>query len=371
MVLVATPSPGGSVSYIYLHSLLKLLTPSATRAFDVAVLTTSDEAWATGGRNAFVSQFLGVQAATHLLLVEPEVAFDLDAVDRLLRLDTEVCGAGHPTSLLMVKRGVLERMTRGAARVSLFDGARDEAGEWLSGAAAFCQRFRRMGGSVCVDVETTAVGRPQSSVWSAEALSIPPRVELRQSPILTRRLVLSPLEPADADELWSTVNGSRPELAAWLPTMRFHTDARASKRYATMSALEWDGETACRFSVRDRATGALHGVVGLEGISKLRKSGDLGYWLATGSTGRGFATEAGRAVVSWAFAHLGAYRVQATAATENFASIRVLERIGLRREGTARGMEACQGERLDHEVFGLLRTDDTLDARERDAASAA
>jgi ribosomal-protein-serine acetyltransferase len=370
MILAATPSPGGSVSHIYLHSLLKLLTPSATRAFDVAVLTTSDEAWAREGRNAFVSQFLGLQAATHLLLVEPEVAFDLGTVQRLLRADAEVSGADNPVSLLMVKRCVLERMTRGATKVGLFDGARDAAGEWLSGPAAFCQRFRRTGGAVWIDAESTAVERTLPA-WSNDTLSIPPRTELRQNPILTRRLVLAPLGPSDADDLWPTVNGSRPELAAWLPTMRFHTDARASRRYATMSALEWDSETACRFSIRDRATGAFHGVVGLEGIAKLRKSADLGYWLATPSTGRGLATESGRAIVSWAFGRLGAYRVQATAATENFASIRVLERIGLCREGRARGIEACQGVRLDHDVFGLLRTDDALAARERRDASAA
>jgi hypothetical protein len=57
------------------------------------------------------------------------------------------------------------------------------------------------------------------------------------------------------------------------------------------------------------------------------------YWsISPGHQGRGFATEAGRALVDWAFSALGLGRIIATTRYDNAASIRVMEKIGMRIE---------------------------------------
>ena len=63
---------------------------------------------------------------------------------------------------------------------------------------------------------------------------------------------------------------------------------------------------------------------------------DFGYVFNRKYWGQGYATEATRAVVAWAMSLSGVYRVWATCDTENFASVRVLEKTGLLREGTLR-----------------------------------
>jgi ribosomal-protein-alanine N-acetyltransferase len=63
---------------------------------------------------------------------------------------------------------------------------------------------------------------------------------------------------------------------------------------------------------------------------------DFGYVLQRESWGRGFATEAATAIVSWAFTLPQVYRVWATCDAENLASARVLEKAGLSREGVLR-----------------------------------
>lgn len=60
---------------------------------------------------------------------------------------------------------------------------------------------------------------------------------------------------------------------------------------------------------------------------------EVGYLLNRCYWGNGFATEAARAIVEWLFSVPSIWRVWATCDTENLASARVLEKVGLEREG--------------------------------------
>jgi ribosomal-protein-serine acetyltransferase len=188
-------------------------------------------------------------------------------------------------------------------------------------------------------------------------LVVPTRTELRARPLTSARLHLAPIEPRDADDLWTAVERSRAHLEPWLPWVPYNTDAEASMRYADASALDWDNGRACRLTIRDRKTAQLYGVVGLEAFVHVHQSAELGYWLSTDVTGRGLMTEASRAVLDWAFGNLGAHRVRVAAATDNHASLGVIRRLGFRFEGIARQAERCHGRWLDHAVFALLASD--------------
>jgi aminoglycoside 6'-N-acetyltransferase len=85
-----------------------------------------------------------------------------------------------------------------------------------------------------------------------------------------------------------------------------------------------------QFSVEELATGRLVGDVGLslaEGEPGVVK---VGYTIAPAFQGRGYATEAVRALVGYAFATLGAEVVRMYADADNVASIRVAEKVGMR-----------------------------------------
>ncbi|MDP9036456.1 MAG: GNAT family N-acetyltransferase [Myxococcota bacterium] len=190
-------------------------------------------------------------------------------------------------------------------------------------------------------------------------LVVPPRAELRNRPLETPRLALSPVEQADAPELWTAVETSRAHLERWLPWVPFNTDLDASWRYCDASAGDWDHARALRFTIRERATRRFLGVVGLESIAHLHESVELGYWLRVDGVRRGYMSEAAQATVRWAFKRLNAHRVRVAAATDNFASLGVVRRLGFHFEGVAREAERCQGRWLDHAVFALLAGDTT------------
>ncbi len=65
----------------------------------------------------------------------------------------------------------------------------------------------------------------------------------------------------------------------------------------------------------------------------LNKHGAMGYCFSKEAWGQGYATEAATAVLHFAFEQLGLHKMFATCDVENTASLKVLERIGMRREG--------------------------------------
>lgn len=189
-------------------------------------------------------------------------------------------------------------------------------------------------------------------------LAVPPRSELRSRPLETNRLLLHPLDATDSRDLWSAVEASRTHLEPWLPWVPFNIDIESSGRYSEASAADWDAARACRFSIRERGGGRRFlGVIGLEAFAHLHESVELGYWLRIDACGKGLMTEAGRAVLDWAFGPVNAHRVRVAAATDNHASLGVIGRLGFRFEGIARQAERCNGRWLDHAVFALLVTD--------------
>lgn len=188
-------------------------------------------------------------------------------------------------------------------------------------------------------------------------LVVPNRAEIRHRPLETQRLILSPVEPTDASDLWFAVDTSRSHLERWLPWVPFNTDLDASWRYCEASANDWDHSRALRFAIRDRVNRRFLGVVGLESLAHLHQSAELGYWLRADGARRGYMTEAAGVALHWAFKRLNAHRVRVAAATDNVASLGVIRKLGFRFEGIAREAERCQGRWLDHALFALLASD--------------
>lgn len=97
----------------------------------------------------------------------------------------------------------------------------------------------------------------------------------------------------------------------------------------------------------------LVGVVGVE-LDLDHGRGELGYWVGVPYWGRGYATEAARAMVAYAFEELGLRRVFAQHYARNPASGRVLQKLGMQREGVLRSHILRFGDVEDSVVYGML-----------------
>jgi [ribosomal protein S5]-alanine N-acetyltransferase len=83
----------------------------------------------------------------------------------------------------------------------------------------------------------------------------------------------------------------------------------------------------------------------------------LGYGVSRACWGRGVASEAARAAVNYGFEAFGLAKVWARADPRNGASVRVLEKLGMVREGLLRGHLIVRGERVDRVYYGIMRSE--------------
>jgi RimJ/RimL family protein N-acetyltransferase len=84
---------------------------------------------------------------------------------------------------------------------------------------------------------------------------------------------------------------------------------------------------------------------------------ELGYWIGVPYWGKGYATEAARALVQYGFETLQLHRIFASHFANNSVSAKVLRKIGMRHEGRQRGHILKWGEFLDIEMYGMVGSD--------------
>lgn len=153
------------------------------------------------------------------------------------------------------------------------------------------------------------------------------------APIETPRLRLRRLGAADAAAV--AAYRALPVVNEYLPD-RVYDLAWAEALAAEMADRE-PGVPGTWFQVvaERRADGVVLGDLGLrtEANPFQPRSHELGFTFAPAHQGQGYATEAARALLDHAFGALGAWRVTALCDTRNEPSYRLMERLGMRREG--------------------------------------
>ena len=144
----------------------------------------------------------------------------------------------------------------------------------------------------------------------------------------TARLILRKPVPEDAERIFAGY-ASDPEVTRLLGWSR-HTSIEDTRAFLEFNEGEWARWPAGPYLVESRVDGSLLGSSGL--IFQTPDRAVTGYALAREAWGKGFATEALRAVVEVARS-TGIARLEAVCHPENLASTRVLEKCGFVNEG--------------------------------------
>lgn len=164
--------------------------------------------------------------------------------------------------------------------------------------------------------------------------------------IATRRLVLRPLGEADAFEF--AVLGGAIEVASMIGHIPYPLTVANARDW--IAELPLDGPERCVLAVRCRDE--LVGVCGFAPESDGLHA--IGYFIGKPHWGRGFATEAARAMVARCFAVTGSRGITANHFVENAASARVLEKLGFSLAGGGRSW--CPVHQSDRDTLVYLLT---------------
>lgn len=176
-------------------------------------------------------------------------------------------------------------------------------------------------------------------------------------PIRTERLVLRPLTEADADDVFAYQ--SLPDVVEYLPwPVRDREESREhTAKRAGFTRLADDKDAIILAAELVGPNGEPGPVIGDMSIflrSAVNAQVAIGWVFHPSRQGRGYATEAARAVLEFVFTEVGAHRVFAEVDPRNSPSVALCQRLGMRLEGLFVENEIFKGEWSDLAVYAIL-----------------
>lgn len=171
----------------------------------------------------------------------------------------------------------------------------------------------------------------------------------------SKRILLSPIDATDLEALF--------DLQSIEAVARYNTIGIPEEKEFTntliQNALQDKGFNQTNFwwSIRLRATNVFIGEAGLNLNITKYKSAEIFYSLHPSYWKKGLATEAVETILNFGFVDLNLHRITAGVATANQASIRLLERVGMIREGMHRKILPIRGEWWDNYHYAILEED--------------
>jgi ribosomal-protein-alanine N-acetyltransferase len=159
---------------------------------------------------------------------------------------------------------------------------------------------------------------------------------------------------------WATLrNLSRGFLTPWEPTWPADDLTRSAyRRRVRRYAEDIRMDQAYAFFLFRKSDDLLIGGLTIANVRRgVAQAGSLGYWMGAPYAGQGYMTAAVRAITRFSFSSLRLHRLEAACIPTNTPSVRLLERVGFKREGLARQYLCIDGIWQDHLLFARLDTD--------------
>jgi [ribosomal protein S5]-alanine N-acetyltransferase len=163
----------------------------------------------------------------------------------------------------------------------------------------------------------------------------------------SRRVTVRPVTSRDQSEFLDLVAASVDLHHPWMSL-----PATPQQFQAHLMRYERSGEASLLICVRD--TGAIAGVANINSIIRGRfQNGSLAYAAFAPTAGQGYMLEGLALVLRHAFQQLRLHRLEANIQPDNHASLKLVRRLGFRREGYSPDMLFIDGAWRDHERWAI------------------
>jgi len=173
--------------------------------------------------------------------------------------------------------------------------------------------------------------------------------------LLTDRYVLHRFTRRDAAPMFQAIEASLPELIRWLPWAHNGYTQDDAASFIRESTAAWKDGRAFDFAIGDPREPGVHlGNVSIWHVSRLARTGEIGYWVRSDRTSQGIATEVTARMIDLGFLQLGLHKVTLRIAVGNDPSERVAHKLGFSKEGVLREELLVGGHWLDHTLFSML-----------------
>jgi len=165
------------------------------------------------------------------------------------------------------------------------------------------------------------------------------------------RVRLRWLTDADAADLYAIF--SHPDVTRFW-SWPAYTELRQAEDLLADIQAHFEARTLFQWGIAERKTDHVIGTTTLWQIDEGNRRAEIGFALARSHWGEGYMLEALRTLLAWCFDDLGLRRIEADVDPGNQGSLRLLERLGFRREGLLRERWETAGQIQDSVLLGLL-----------------
>ena len=175
---------------------------------------------------------------------------------------------------------------------------------------------------------------------------------MTQPTLTTERLILRAMRHEDAADIQRLAGAY--EVALNTFTVPHPYPDGVAEQWIAGSEQRFAKSEVLTLAITLRETGELVGVIGLR-FRPRHDNAEMGYWVGVPYWGRGYTTEAARAMLQWGFEERKLKRIFGRHFARNPASGRVLQKIGMQYEGTLRAHTKKWGEYQDLVLYAMLR----------------
>jgi RimJ/RimL family protein N-acetyltransferase len=174
--------------------------------------------------------------------------------------------------------------------------------------------------------------------------------------IETERLYIRPCQPGDGPDVHQAIESSLAELKLWLPFAEKVESQDEVETGVRESFAKFVKREDFRLHIYRKEDNAFIGSTGLHRIDWSLPKFEIGYWIRTDETKKGYMTEAVTRLVSFAVEHYGAKRVEIRCDPLNENSRKIPERLGFVLEGILRndGWDTTKENLRDTCVYSIL-----------------
>jgi len=178
-----------------------------------------------------------------------------------------------------------------------------------------------------------------------------------QPTLFTERIILRPYALNDAKELQRLI-GDR-AIADTTTNIPHPYEDGMAEEWISRRQETFERGVSVQFAITHREQGFFMGGIGLM-IDREHERAEVGYWIGEPYWNQGYCTEAARAVLKYGFEVLKLNRIHANHFKRNPASGRVMQKIGMKHEGSLRQHVKRWGQFEDCETCGILRSEYTV-----------
>ena len=176
-------------------------------------------------------------------------------------------------------------------------------------------------------------------------------------------IVIKKIIPNYVPLLYQAVFESKEALEVWLPWCHSDYKIEETKGWVNFQQAAWNDKLEFSFGIFEVNSNRFVGGCGINQINWMYKIGNVGYWIRTGATGKGYASAAARLCAEFGFVDLQLNRIEIVAAKDNIASQKAAEKTGATKESLARKRLIVGDKVHDAFVYSLIR-EDILDNKE-------